>query len=115
MFYRIVEDPSVHHGEDNVDKLKDGNLVVMFVVSREYKWYNKKVPNDLVSNYKKKFLVLCHPPPINVSGIDFYNVDNDSARWFSKSLGGWSVTVAVALGVCITKTGRTSRQYCQSF
>ena len=37
MVHGIVENPTVYHGKDNLDKLKDVKLIVMFVVSREYK------------------------------------------------------------------------------
>ena len=42
---------------------------------------------------QKKLLVLCHPPPINVDGVDFFCGDDGSAKWFSKSSIGWEVKV----------------------
>ena len=30
---------------------------------------------------------------MNVSGVDFFAIDDDSVRWFSKGGGGWAVKV----------------------
>ena len=30
-------------------------MIVIFVVSRKYEWYDKNVPNVLQSNYKKQY------------------------------------------------------------
>ena len=49
LFYGVVEDPSDH--DDHVD-LKNDELIVRFVVSGEYEWYDKNSPNVLLSNYK---------------------------------------------------------------
>ena len=93
MFYGLVEDPSMHSGEDEVIKLADDEVIVKFVVCGEYEWYNKNVPNCLVSNYKESLLVLCHPPPVNVEGPDLFMSGDDSARWFKKTRTGWAVKV----------------------
>ena len=90
MFFGVVENP-VNHDNADTDKLESDELIVRFVVSGEYEWYDKNVPNCLVSNYKKSVLVLCHPPPVNVSGAYLFGPDDDSARWFTNSLSGWIV------------------------
>ena len=62
LFYGIVEDSSDH--DDHVEDLQGDELIVRFVVSGEYEWYDKNSPNVLVSNYKKSNLTLCRRPPI---------------------------------------------------
>ena len=93
MFYGLVEDTIMHDGEDELVELKEDEVIVKFVVCGEYEWYDKNVPNCLVSNYKKSLLVLCHPPPVNVVGADLFASDDDSVRWFTKSRSGWVVKV----------------------
>ena len=61
MFYGVIE--------DSLGKLCADEVIVNFVVSGEYEWYNKNVPDCLVSNYKRSLLVLCHPPPVNSVGV----------------------------------------------
>ena len=70
MFYGVIEDPALNYGENNIDKLSADEVIVIFVVSGEYEWYDKNVPNCLVSNYKK-LMVLCHVSPVNAVGVDF--------------------------------------------
>ena len=114
MFYGLVLDPKVHQDEDELRLLNDDELIIKFVVSGDYEWYNKNVPNCLVSNYKKSLLVLCHPPPINVNGVDFFDRDDDSARFFSKSRSGWVVKVfedpcyGCGSPYCLYKENRTA-------
>ena len=90
LFYGLVEDPSLHQSKE---ELNEDEVVVKFVVTGEYEWYDRNKPNCLISNYLKKYLVLCHPPPVNVNGVDFFAIDDDSVRWFSKGGGGWAVKV----------------------
>ena len=57
MFFGLVLDPNkINHAEGS-DELKDDELFVKFVVSGEYEWYDKNVPNCLFGNYKKSKLV----------------------------------------------------------
>ena len=83
--YGLVKDTRLHRNEKELSLLKEDELTVMFVVSGEFEWYNKNSPNCLVSNYKKSVLVLCHPPPVNISGTDLFAKDDESVRWFTKS------------------------------
>ena len=75
MFYGVVADP-----DHNSGKLKDDELLVTFVISEEYKWYNRNVPNALVSNYKKRYLVQCHLPPVNINSSNDITVSDVSTR-----------------------------------
>ena len=85
MFYGLVEDPNIHNGVDETNELREDEFIVKFVVSGEYEWYNKSLPNCLVGNYKKSLLVLCHPPPVNMSSDDYYRQYDDATKWFNKS------------------------------
>ena len=62
MFFGVVMDPKKINHPKGADDLKDDELFVKFVVSGEYEWYDKNVPNCLFGNYKKSKLVLCHQP-----------------------------------------------------
>ena len=86
-FYGVMED-SANHEDNDVAKVKGDELIVMFVVSGEYEWYGKNVPNTLISNYKKDVLVLSHLPPV----LDLFSGD-DATRWFSRGRSGWEVKV----------------------
>ena len=55
MFYGLVENPQLHDDNDDLGLLKKDELIVKFVVSGEYEWYNKNAPNCLISNYKKNY------------------------------------------------------------
>ena len=57
-FYGCVEDPR-NLDREGVSDLDRDDLIVSFVVSGEYEWYNKNVPNVLQSNYNKKNLTVC--------------------------------------------------------
>ena len=91
MFYGLVRDKKDHDHEIDLKMMNDDELVVMFVVSGEFEWYDKNSPNCLISNYRKSVLVMCHPPPLNFHGPDIFAADDESARWFSKSRSGWIV------------------------
>ena len=42
IFYGVVEDP-VNHDADVICNIKDDQVIVRFVVSGEYEWYDKKL------------------------------------------------------------------------
>ena len=93
MFFGLVMDPRKINHPEGADDLKDDELFVKFVVSGEYEWYDKNVPNCTFGNYKKSKLVLCHPPLGNMSGSSYYEKVNDSSKWFDKTQSGWVVKV----------------------
>ena len=67
-------------------------MIVRFVLSGEYEWYNKNLPNVLVRNYKKLHLALASYPLIRLK--DRNAVDNIVVtRWFVKGKSGWEVHV----------------------
>ena len=71
--------------------LKGDELIVRFVVSGEYEWYDKNSPNVLLSNYKKSYLSLCCPPPIGIRDEDSLDDGVDNTRFFVKGKRGWEV------------------------
>ena len=87
-----MDPEKINHAKGSND-LKDDELFVKFVVSGEYEWYDKNVPNCLLGNYKKSKLVLCHPPLGNTSASSTYQKINDYSKWFNKSQSGWQVKV----------------------
>ena len=50
LFYGLVEDPSLHQSKEESN---EDEVVVKFVVSGEYEWYDRNEPNCLISNYQK--------------------------------------------------------------
>ena len=51
MFYGLVNDPELHHDKEELDLLKEDELIVKFVVSGEYEQYDRNAPKCLISNY----------------------------------------------------------------
>ena len=91
MFFGVVENP-VNHDNADTDKLESDELIVRFVVSGEYEWYDKNVPNVLMSSYKKNHLSLISYPPMRRKDKDALD-EVDVTRWFVKGRSGWEVRV----------------------
>ena len=91
LFYGIVEDPSDH--DEHVEDLQGDELIVRFVVSGQYEWYDKNSPNVLLSNYKKSYLALCRRPPTITSEVDSLEDLVDNTRLFVQGRRGWEVRV----------------------
>ena len=60
-FYGLEEDLELHHDKGELFLLKEDEIVVKFVVSREYDWYDRNVSNCLISNFKKHSLYCVIP------------------------------------------------------
>ena len=90
IFYGAVEDHKNNDRKDNGDLIED-ELIVTFVVSREYGWYDKNDPNVLHNNYSKNVLTVCTPPPSTVL-VDVPSYDDEHfTKWFTKTSGCWVV------------------------
>ena len=86
LFYGVVEDPSDHD-----ERVESDELIVRFVVSGEYEWYNKNSPNVLLSNYKKTYLALTRRPPTGTRDKDSLEDAVDDTRLFVEGGRGWEV------------------------
>ena len=85
-FYGTVVDLTNIDLEQKGD-LADDELIVRFVVSGEYEWYNKNVPNVLRNNYSKSVHNTCCFPPTDFVDVESYD-DDGFTKWFAKTRTG---------------------------
>ena len=75
---------------NEIGDLKENELIVTFVVSGEYEWYNKNHQNVLRGNYLKEVLTVCTALTNDLFDIPSHN-DDYFTKWFTNTSGGWHV------------------------
>ena len=84
VFYGIVK---TTRKNESGKEISETNEMISFIVSGKYEWYNKNGHNVLTSTYHTGLLTISSPPP-NDSSYQHPFSEEDSLRWFTKTVGG---------------------------